>query len=257
MRTAVVVATWTDADPADLAHLLAGMARHPAGAEHDLVLCVNGDVELAADVADAFVEVFRRENTGYNLGAWQHAWQRLPDHDRFLFLQDDCSVRRDGWLAAHAACHDAADDVGLVGEHWHRSWDRPWEELCARDDRKGERARQYRARIEAWGIDPGARAGHLTTVVQYTARAVLERTGGYREGATWPEAVAAEIAFSKAVEAVGLRVLQVARHRHHYLAHPQWPSPDVVSRLVRSVRKRLGREPGRKRGGGERGSADA
>ncbi len=35
-----------------------------------------------------------RENTGFNIGAWDYGWRHLPPYDYYLFLQDDCFIVR-------------------------------------------------------------------------------------------------------------------------------------------------------------------
>lgn len=240
MRTAVVIAGWQGHDRAPLEALLSTFERYPAGLEHDLVLCVNGaGFDLPPSLRDRFASVFVRENTGYNLGAWDHAWRRLPEHERFLFVQDECTALRRNWLAAFATRFDRTPGCGLVGEHLNRPWDRRWTELCASEGTGGARARTYLATLERWGAPAGDRATHLTTVVQYTSRAVLEAVGGYRIGASYDEAIAAEIGFSRAVADRGLALVQLGTRRHCRIAHPQWPSDGVAGRLSRSLKKRL------------------
>lgn len=238
--TAVVVSGWVGHPHAHLVRLLDSMDARDPGRAFDLVLCANGlDFSLPAPLEARFDAVFVRENTGYNLGAWEHAWRRLPDKRWFLFLQDECTIRTAGWVADFVETFETTPRCGLVGEHLNRAWDRPWTELCG-DWPDAARARFYRKTITAWGIDPGERGRHLTTVVQLSSREVLEAAGGYPQAETYQEAIAAEIGFSRRIEEAGYALAQVGRRRHSRIAHPQWPPDDAVSRLRRSIKKRLG-----------------
>jgi len=231
VRTAVVIAAWEGHPASHLEALLDSMDAHAAGAPFDLILAVNG-ADYAVPDAGRFAKVLHRENVGFNLGAWDHAW-RSTDHDRYLFLQDECTVRRASWLAAFAERFDSTP--GLIGEHDNRGWDRAWFELVGLSDARGERARRYHATLEGWGVDPGATARHLTTVVHYSSREVLDAVGGYRVVSKKDDAIAAEIGFSRAVVAAGYALAQVGRHRHSWIAHPQWPSEDLASKIARKL----------------------
>jgi hypothetical protein len=238
-RTAVVIAGWSGHPIDPLIRLLDSIDRWDAGAPFDLVLSANGlDFRIDPEVAARFAHVFVRENTGYNIGAWDHAWRLLPN-DRFLFLQDECFVRTKRWLAEFEEAFDRAPRCGIVGEHSNRAWDKPWDRILATfEDR--DRAQLYLDTIVRWGIPPGRTARHITTVVQYTSREVLLEVGGYPIGSTYAEAIAAEIGFSRKVEAADRRLLQIGPRRHSRIGHPQWPADDLIGRLSRSLAKRRG-----------------
>ncbi len=249
MRVAAVVSTWVGHPSRYLIALCESFARHPPGAEYDLFLCANGlDYSPPAELVPLFTKVLVRENIGYNLGAWDHAWRQLPGYDRYLFLQDECLVKRPKWLGDFIRCFDSTPACGLVGEHLIRAWDKPWSELTeqkdrdARDGRSSEQAalaRFYRETLARWGIPEGPTARHLTGVVHFTSRSILEEVGGYNLGRSYQEVIAAEIGFSRKIEAHGYSVVQIGRRRHSRIGHPQWNRQDFFARLRRSVRKRL------------------
>ena len=253
MRVAVVVSTWTG-HPANLLHSLCeSMAQHPAGVQYHLFLSANGtEYSVPAEVAPLFTRIFIRENSGYNLGAWDYAWRRLSGYDRFLFLQDECRVVKDNWLRRFNQRFEATPRCGLVGENLKRSWDKPWSDLCdpqllsSKDEvsvTKAVQARRFRIILDTWGIHEGATARHMTTVVQFTSRSILEEVNGYNLGQTKKEAMAAEIGFSRKVEAKGYALVQIGRHRHSVIAHRQWPPNHLLARLKRSFLKRVVGEP--------------
>ncbi|MDW7711232.1 MAG: hypothetical protein SCH98_12245 [Deferrisomatales bacterium] len=250
MTVAVVVSTWVGNPPAYVEILCRSLERKRAGAAFDLFLCANGlEYHPPAVTETMFRRVFIRENRGYNLGAWDHAWRNLPGYDRFLFLQDDCRILRHGWLAAFVRRFEETPNCGLVGEHLNRAWDKPWDELEAAQRPEAElqvagrpvsRARYYREALRRWGVPEGPTARHLTTVAQFTSRGVLGRVGGYRLADTYHEAIAAEIAFSRAVEALGYRAVQVGRRRHAWIGHREWRGGGLGARLRAGASRALG-----------------
>jgi len=225
------------------------MQQFEAGLPYDLVLSANGsDYSPPSELTSRFRTIFVRENVGYNLGAWDYAWRRLSDYKWFLFLQDDCQIIRHRWLYRFQRRFDSVRDCGLVGEYLPRFYDRPWSDAedevltVTRTASEAERLRairEYRHQLNRWGIPEGQTARNVTSVVHYTSRRILELVDGYNIGRTKTEAIAAEIAFSRKIEAQGLRLVQLGRYRHSTISHPQWPSNHPLARLKRSISKRL------------------
>ena len=246
---AVVVSTWSGSPPDNLVSLCRSMDRHAAGLPYDLILTANGpDYALSPRLADRFQAVFVRENVGYNLGAWDHAWRRLLGYDRFLFLQDDCVVTRRKWLTRFNQCFEDTPLCGLVGEYIPSKYAKAWSELIDPRSRSfatwegTERVAEmtfFRVQLAQWGIPEGDSARAVTAVVQYTSRDILKLVDGYNIGRTKSEAIAAEMAFSRKVEAQGFALTQLGRYRHSVISHPQWPSDHPIARLKRSIIKRL------------------
>ncbi|MBI4816829.1 MAG: hypothetical protein HY791_11255 [Deltaproteobacteria bacterium] len=230
--TCVVIATWEGSDPAHLERLAESLRSVAPGREHSTCLVINGSDGRHARLSARFDLTLTRDNVGFNLGAWDAAW-RQTSADRYLFLQDECTLRRKGWLLAFERAFEPG--VGLVGEQLRRPWNKPWDELTSETNRDFERARTYRTLLREWGVAEGLTARHLTTVVQYTSREVLEAVGGYRAESTYPRAIAAEIAFSRSIEARGLSLVQVGRRRHTFVGHPQWPRDGLFDRVRRSL----------------------
>jgi len=250
LTTAVVVATWEGNPPRYLRGLLESFERYDAGLLFRPFLVVNGHgYPLDASIAACFERVLERENTGFNLGAWDHAWRALGDCERFLFLQDDCFARRRNWLRDIALRFDRTPRCGLVGEQIQRNFDRPWSELVVARSATltsrrvsasvAARARYYREKLREWGIHEGRAARHVTTVVQYTSREVLEDVGGYDLVSNYEDAIAAEIGFSCKLTARGYALAQVGRRRHARIGHREWSDDGFAARLRRSIEKRM------------------
>lgn len=236
---AVVVSAWEGHPVSFLRRLIASMKHFDAGMPYDLVLSVNGPgFTVPGDLRGVFHHILLRENIGFNLGAWDHAWRRLPEYDHYLFLQDDCFVRRKNWLRQFARRFAAEQDCGLVGERFSSGWNHPWEELLGCDsgkqtvsEDKRRRAALYLQWLQEWGIPAGDTAAHLTTVVQFTSRRILEEVDGYPIRDAYQEAIAAEIGFSRKIVAAGYCLRQLKRWRHSYIGHPQWPSESLWKKI--------------------------
>lgn len=240
-KVAVVVSTWVGNPEVYLSDLTASMRRFSAGRPYDLFLSANGETfQIPSGLEKHFKKVFIRENVGFNLGAWDFAWRRLPQYSHFLFIQDDCTIRRRNWVSRFVRCFEKNADCGLVGEYFNSGWDHPWNDLTTAhfeerrfSDTKRERAIYYYKTLESWGIDPGERASHLTSVVHFTSRKILEEIDGYNIGHNYQDAIAAEIGFSRKIRAKGYQLIQVGRGRHSLIAHPQWPTDTLKEKLHR------------------------
>ncbi len=232
MQVAVVISTWIGNPPDYLLRLIDSMEQYPSGYSYDLFICANGlEYQLPENIKEHFVKVFVRENIGFNLGAWDYAWRNLPGYDHFLFLQDDCFIRQRNWLKCYVDYYNTTQHVGLVGEHSNKSWAHPWAAMMTNSQgeftaKKATRAQQFYAALKYYGIDPGEYATHITTVVQFVSRKVLEAVNGYQIAEEYNLAIAAEIGFSKKVESIGCSIHQISRYRHQLIGHPQWPSDE-------------------------------
>lgn len=243
---AVVVSTWVGNPPEYLQRLMTSINKYDAGVTYDLYLCANGEeYQISEKMRSCFKDIYIRENKGYNLGAWDYAWRRLPQYTHYLFLQDDCIIKKNKWLLRFSKVFSSNINVGLVGEYFSRGWDYSWEELSLGaaankkiNEKKRKNAADYKKILTLWEVDPGNRASHVTSVIHYTSRQILEEVNGYNLGQTYQEAVAAEIAFSRKIYARGYQCVQVERGRHSVIAHPQWPAESLRKKLFNMLRKK-------------------
>ena len=246
---ALVIVSHYNAWPTDqLVRWLDQMVAIPAGYPWRCRIVVNQaegrPLELPA--RHAGVEVFHRPNAGYNIGAWDHGWRRGPAAGLYLFVQEECRIRRPGWLRAFV---DRLKDprVGLVGEsmQWEKfSWARAahyyhdrWHPTELAPDSPVRLVDAIRTVLATRRIPPGRRAEHLQSLVLATRRDVLEAIDGFYHYDLYGDAVGAEVAISKAVEALGLRIRQVATEPFTYIEHPQWRPG--TARLERRVFRRV------------------
>jgi len=234
MKSVLVVVSHYNAWKTDnLIALLDQIASIPAGHPFRSRVVVNQaepkPLELPARHAD--VEVLYRENTGYNIGAWNLGWRQGPSADYYLFLQEECQILRPNWLRPFVELL-AKPQVGLLGESlfWAGyTWDRAdyyWRNIRLPRARESEGRiclmDAIREKMDERRIPLGRSPEHLQSLVLASRRDILEAIDGFMIGRTYGEAVGSEVAISKQVEALGLRVRQVGVGAFRYILHPQW-----------------------------------
>jgi hypothetical protein len=235
--TCVVVSTWTGQPAKRLYKLLDQMTRIDAGSPFDLVVVCNGGDERPLLLPSRFdalrPRVLNRENSGYNLGAWDHGWRNSGGHETYLFLQDECFLKRPGWIREFELRMSGDAGIGLLGEAI--MWDEmSWPYIRAATDRDlGRRAwpevepdhplDTYQALLARRGIDKGVVGTHLPSVILFTSRTVLEDVGGFPIlGRSYREAVASEIAISRLIASHGYRVAKLKDTSFTLIGHRQW-----------------------------------
>ena len=231
-RHVVVVSLYEARSFEPLRELFQSMSRYDAGIPYQLALVVNrtGSETLVVPQMPGML-LLERENTGMNIGAWHHGFTHLPDFDGYLFLQDECVIRRDGWLAAFD--RRATGTVGLVGESMNLGWDKPWARLRRThgitpmrehqlNGQPANRVDVYLDMMRRSGIEPGDRGRHLRSLVWFARREWLERIGGFPIGADFGQCIGAEIGVSRAVIACGGEVVQVSDEPFRFIGHAEW-----------------------------------
>ncbi len=237
-----------------------------AGSPFDLVVvCNGGDVQplsLPNEFDPLRPRVLNRENTGWNLGAWDHGWRNSGDYQHFLFLQDDCFLKKPGWLGEFVFRFENDPGIGLLGEEiiwdemtWsfvRKATDRDLGRLAWPEDEPVHPLDTYQALMKQRGVPPGEVGTHLPSLILFTSRKILEEVGGFPLiGSTYREAVACEIGISRAVAAKGYRIARVQNRSFGLIGHPQWTQGHAIrSRIwseARDFLKKLGiRKPKRR-----------
>ena len=250
-RCTVVVSHWTGHSRATLRRCLRSLRRRPAGAPFRLVVVCNGGdlAPLRREDLDwpGPAEVLNRANAGYNIGAWSAGRDHAADAGVFLFLQSECRALRAGWLSGFLDRLDADPGLGLLGERmmWAgEDWDALEARIAAEQGLEpgdpANPARAIRAGLARRGVPEGAEARHLQSLI-LCARA--EALAGLRElptGDASLEAVAGEVAITRAVVAAGWRYDKAAAADFHYIVHPQWtPGAKRWKWLTGDLRKAL------------------
>jgi hypothetical protein len=241
MKPAIVVVSHYNAWPPDqLIALLDQIHSVPAHYPFRVRVVVNQAearaLELPSRLSD--VDVHYRENRGYNIGAWDFGWRLGDAAPYYMFLQEECIIQREGWLNAFVQVA-SRPTTGLVGESLIL-WSTTWQDIDEHRDRTARPPLEVFGRPLPWsqavrcfldthGIPPGEFADHLQSLILCTRREVLEQIGGFRSGDNYDEAVCSEIAISKYVQAIGLRVRQVGFRPFTYVRHPQWDADRAAS----------------------------
>ena len=234
MSLRVVISHYDRRPLEPLAALLDSLERHPAGVPYAATIVVNstGDRVLPETIAARVDNVVVRPNVGMNIGAWDAGWRTDPEASAFLFLQDECYAVADAWGARYlAALEDPG--AGLVGESLNAAWDRPWEVLRESvgrttmpehlvDGRPANRVDVYRDVLRRHGIEPGLTARHVRSLVWALRGDVLRAIGGFPIGTNYGECIGAEIAVSRAVEALRLELRCVCALPFAVFRHLEW-----------------------------------
>jgi hypothetical protein len=112
---ALVYLAWAPLGPEPLRRFVRSYREHPAGAEHELVVLLNGstDADLRAELRGVEHRLIVLERPVLDLPAYGLAACQL-EHERMCFLNSYSTILGDGWLGLLAR---ALDDpgVGLVG----------------------------------------------------------------------------------------------------------------------------------------------
>jgi glycosyltransferase involved in cell wall biosynthesis len=253
MHITVVISYYNARDSQALVRLLESMLAHTAGCAYNTLIVVNRAVDQDLILPDqhAHHSIIYRPNTGYNIGAWDHGWRSCNESDFFLFLQDDCVIHRDNWLRAFVRAA-AQSGVGLIGESIN--WNRNWEELVGTqaleivnkghflNGQPATKKEVFFDTFQRWNVDPGVRADHLQSVIWAAKRDILERIQGFPIGMDYGQAIAAEIATSKKIQAAGFRIKQVHWKRFYYIYHPEWNREHTTTDFAaHALRDRLSR----------------
>ncbi|MEM7327821.1 MAG: hypothetical protein AAF437_03715 [Pseudomonadota bacterium] len=234
-ETLVIISFYDRREAQNLERLLEGLRTIPAGQPFDTLVVVNstGDTRIDEVVGDQ-AKVIYRENTGMNIGAWDHGWRTHSNYKSYVFLQDECSVSSPNWLV-HIQKALGYSEIGLLGESINAAWDRSWETLEIAhkgaqlpdhfiEGKKADRLPAYLHAFKTWGIDRGRDGRHIRSLIWAMRSETLRRIDGFPIGRNYGECIAAEIAVSKAVESLGLKVAQIAAQEFFCFRHWEWNS---------------------------------
>jgi hypothetical protein len=236
-RTCVIVSCWIGQTRKYLHRLLAQMQKIDAGAPYDLLVVCNGGLENPLTLPARFdalrPRIINRDNSGYNLGAWECGWRNVDGYEYLLFLQDDCFLKRPNWVADFEFRMSRDAGIGLLGESI--AWDRAtWSFIREATDRDLGRTAWPEdepvhpidaviALLEERGIPRGETGTHVQSLIYFTSPRVLTEVGGIPNIATgYRGACASEVGFSRLIESRGYRLAKVAECSFVFIGHRQW-----------------------------------
>jgi GT2 family glycosyltransferase len=231
-KTLVVISHYDKRPIKNLFRLLKSMVDHDAEITFDVCVVVNQESGRPVDLPSLpfRATVLYRQNVGMNIGSWNHGWRENVGYEHYIFLQDECIIRRTGWLKGLVQCLKTPG-TGMVGECVNYRWSKPWNELIDEDidnsSDPGARKFADRARfcldfIRSRNIPAGDSARHLRSLVWGFSSDTLKALKEFPLGSNYDECVAAEIAVSRQVENMGLTITQAHRFPFYYVVHSQW-----------------------------------
>jgi hypothetical protein len=240
-KTCVVVSYWTGRPENNLRKLLRQMITFDSGSPFNVVIVCNGGnvtpLSLPTTFASLRARVFNRENTGWNLGAWDFGWRNAGKYDYFLFLQDDCFIKSKNWISDFEFRMANDPGIGLLGEEI--MWDSmTWSFIRKATDRDLGRAAwppdepdhpldTYQRLLKERGIPIGQVGTHVPSIILFTSRDILEEVDGFPLiGSSYRQAVASEIGISRVIASKGYRITRVKGEGNSFrlVGHREWTS---------------------------------
>ena len=198
----------------------------------DLFIVINDDNCKIEQLGYFYnVQTLTRPNTGMNIGSWNAAYLNNKDYDFYLFLQDECKILEKSFIACYIN-ELSKKEVGMTGESINNKWDNKWDFLAnsrinyvvGYDMHKKPvyRVQYYFNLLKTWLIQPGENGRHLRSLIWGFKKETLNKISSFPIGKTKEECIVAEIAVSKKVEQIGLKVTQVHKKPFKYISHIEW-----------------------------------
>jgi hypothetical protein len=227
----IVISFYSKRNRGNLLNLLTSLE----GFEGEVLVVENIDSDAISSLTDIDAEVILNVNRGMNIGAWNRGFLERRDYDTYLFLQDECFLKKDGYVEAILSRFKKNPKLGMLGESLNRKWNHPWETLTNSplnnycDDHFigsgcSRRVDTYLSAMQSWGVDPGETGAHLRSLVWAIRGDVLRQMGGFPIGNNKGECIAAEISVSRRVIQMGLEFDQIDRAPFFYFGHLEWRS---------------------------------
>jgi hypothetical protein len=198
-----------------------------------IILIVNSDGPDQGLWQHNSLRIIKNANVGMNIGAWNRGFLAESDADFYLFLQDECYVRRRDFIETIVSRFRAEKDLGMLGETVNKKWNQPWSAIAKSPlntmdpdhfigDLPAKRVETYLNAMSIWGIEPGSTGTHLRSLVWAFPGNVMRELGGFPIGRNKGECIAAEIAVSRKILSLGYRFDQIAKKPFFLFGHSEW-----------------------------------
>lgn len=227
-KTLVTISHYNQRSKHNLNSLLLSLKSH----KFNLYLVINDD-NCAKEKKKVFqnTKTLIRPNIGMNIGSWNSSYLNNRNFDFYIFVQDECKILNFDFVKNYVS-ELSKNDVGITGESINYKWANKWENIANSSlnyivgynalKRPVYRVQYYLSLMKKWGIEPGLTGLHLRSLVWGFKREVLEKLFPFPLGNTKEECIASEIAVSKKVEQLGLKVTQVHEKPFKYISHFEW-----------------------------------
>ncbi len=198
----------------------------------DLFIVINDD-SCQNETLGTFNDIksLTRPNSGMNIGSWNASYLNNRSYDFYIFLQDECKIIDDSFLSNYVN-ELSKKDVGMTGESINMKWNTTWEAisksslnyLVGHDINKKPiyRVQYYLHLLKKWSIRSGKTGRHLRSLIWAFNKATLDKVSAFPIGTTKEECIASEIAVSKKVEQLYLKVTQIDEKPFKYISHIEW-----------------------------------
>lgn len=227
----IIVSFYSARPPNNLYQLLGNLQEI-----HHAVLVVINDENHKGPPQNAMLAGVRcvlRENIGMNIGAWHEGFKTEPDKDFYLFLQDECFLKRTDIVNACVRRFSNEPQLGMLGETLNQKWNHSWEALRGShlnwrdndhmvDGISVPRVDFYLQEFKRLGVDPGNCGLHLRSLFWAFRGDALRAIGGFTQGNNKGECIAAEIAVSRKILQFGFDFDQLETQPFTYVGHPEW-----------------------------------
>lgn len=228
----IAVSYYQSRNPEHLVRLLSNIDSY----KRNTVVVVNSDEingNEALETEESGWKIYIRKNTGMNIGAWNHAFQNQPDKDYYFFFQDECYIKRNGFIESCINKFEADPNLAMLGESLNLKWDKSWLDLqkspmnWVDQDHviKGKpvsRVFYYQETLKKLGIGAGDSGLHLRSLCWAFKGSVLREMNGFPEGTTKGECIAIEIGVSRKVAQLGYDFAQLENQPFNYVGHREW-----------------------------------
>lgn len=229
-KTLITISHYNKRSKSNLNNLVSSLTNH----ESSLSIIINDD-NSDEEKKTIFnnINALIRPNTGMNIGSWNSSYLNNKNFDFYIFLQDECVILKKDFIKKYIF-ELSKVNVGMTGESINFKWAKNWEKIASsnlnyivgydRLNRPIYRVQYYLSLMKKWGIQYGNNGLHLRSLIWGFKREILEKISPFPIGKTKEECIAAEIAISKKVEELGLKVTQVHKNPFNYISHIEWNS---------------------------------
>ena len=235
IKTCVIICYWRGTSTRRLHQLLNQMLKIDAGTAYDLAIVCNGGDESPLVLPRKFdalrAKIFNRENVGYNIMAWDFGWRSVGNYEYYLFLQDECFLKKTGWISEFEYRMEIDEGIGILGEYI--MWDNmSWPYIRQATDRdlgtswySGESMHPiefYQNFLTKHNIPLTQLGSHVMCIILFTKLTTLQEINGFTNCISYREAVSSEIGLSRLVASKGYRISYVKDERFVMIGHYQW-----------------------------------
>ncbi len=170
-----------------------------------------------------------RKNIGMNIGAWNEGYRYFSDYENYFFFQDECFIKKNIFFEKYLNLL-SKKDLGLIGETVNTKWSKSWDEMQLSpmnykilvNEEEMLRVNFYKKQITEWGIELGYSPIHLRSLSMAIKSVNLKKINGFNIGFNKEECIASEIAISKKIMNLNLKIAQSNKEHFYYIGHKEW-----------------------------------